>query len=120
MSQIDPASQQQRLQTASGCEADGTSFDDLVLQYFQNKKPEGSLNDILADIKALAPDKKLSLQELNTAVLIADGEMRNDEAYKDYTDSTLDKLTSQLLGVNMFYNTMLYKGFTKNDDDSSL
>lgn len=120
MSKINPDTLQQRSQPAGISETGVTSFDDLVLHYFQNNQPEGSLNDILADIKALAPYNKLSLQELNTAVLIADGEMRNNETYKQYTDNTLDKLSSQLLGVNSIYNTMLYMGFTKNNDDPSL
>lgn len=120
MSQINPIIHQQRSQIPNSNEGDETTFDDLVLHYFQNNRPEGSLNDILADLKALAPDKHLSLQALNKAVLIADGEMRKDEAGKEYTDKTLDKLASQLQGVTMFYNTMLYNSFTKNNDDSSL
>ena len=99
----------------------GSSFNDKVLEFFKQNQPEGSLNDVFAKLKALAePGEKISMQQLNSAMLIADGTLRKDDDYKAYTDSTLDKMTTQMLGVNMFYNNMMYKSFTKTDDDTSL
>ena len=99
----------------------GSSFNDKVLEFFKQNQPEGSLNDVFAKLKALAePGEKISMQQLNSAMLIADGKLRQDDAYKAYTDSTLDKMTTQMLGVNMLYNNMMYKSFTKTDDDTSL
>ncbi|MBA4823734.1 type III secretion system protein [Pantoea ananatis] len=97
------------------------SFNDKVLDFFKQNQPEGSLNEVIAQLKKLAvPGEKISMQQLNSAILIADGTLRKDEEYKTYTDSTLDRMTTQMLGVNMFYNNMLYKSFTKTDDDTSL
>ncbi|MEZ2603593.1 type III secretion system protein [Kluyvera intermedia] len=99
----------------------GSSFNDKVLEFFKQNQPEGSLNDVFAKLKALAePGEKISMQQLNSAMLIADGKLRTDDNYKAYTDSTLDKMTTQMLGVNMLYNNMMYKSFTKTDDDTSL
>ncbi|WEJ85266.1 type III secretion system protein [Kluyvera intermedia] len=99
----------------------GSSFNDKVLEFFKQNQPEGSLNDVFAKLKALAePGEKISMQQLNSAMLIADGKLRQDDDYKAYTDSTLDKMTTQMLGVNMLYNNMMYKSFTKTDDDTSL
>lgn len=101
--------------------ATGGSFNDKVLAFFKQNQPEGSLNEVIARLKKLAePGEKVSMQQLNSAILIADGTLRKDNEYKTYTDSTLDRMTTQMLGVNMFYNTMLYKSFTKTDDDTSL
>jgi hypothetical protein len=99
----------------------GSSFNEKVLEFFKQNQPEGSLNDVFAKLKALAePGEKISMQQLNSAMLIADGKLRQDDEYKAYTDSTLDKMTTQMLGVNMLYNNMMYKSFTKTDDDTSL
>lgn len=99
----------------------GSSFNEKVLEFFKQNQPEGSLNDVFAKLKALAePGEKISMQQLNSAMLIADGKLRQDDDYKAYTDSTLDKMTTQMLGVNMLYNNMMYKSFTKTDDDTSL
>ena len=99
----------------------GSSFNDKVLEFFKQNQPEGSLNDVFAKLKALAePGEKISMQQLNSAMLIADGKLRTDDNYKAYTDSTLDKMTTQMLGVNMLYDNMMYKSFTKTHDDTSL
>ncbi|HEY1844447.1 MAG TPA: hypothetical protein VGH05_06255 [Buttiauxella sp.] len=96
------------------------NFNEKVLNYIEQNQPDGSLNDLLEKMRALSPDKAVSMQQLNAALLNADGHMRKNEEYKDYTDGTLDKLAIRLVGVNMFFNNMLYKSFTQSDDDSSL
>jgi hypothetical protein len=76
---------------------------------------------VIAQLKKLAEtDEKISMQQLNSAILIADSTLRKDDEYKTYTDSTLDRMTTQMLGMNMFYNNMLYKSFSKTDDDTYL
>ncbi|RAU35146.1 type III secretion system protein [Enterobacter sp. ECC-175] len=123
MSQINPASPAALAAYSSASDeenATGSSFNDKVLDFFKQNQPEGTLNDVIDQLKQLAePGEKISMQELNSAILIADGILRKDEEYKTYTDSTLDRMTTQMLGVNMFYNNMLYKSFTKTDDDAS-
>ncbi len=97
------------------------SFNDKVLAFFKEKQPEGSLNEIINQLKMLAePGEKISMQQLNSALLIADGTLRKDEEYKTYTDGTLDRMTTQMLGINALYNSMLYKSYPKADDETSL
>lgn len=124
MSQINPVSAATLTTYSSAPDeenATGSSFNDKVLDFFKHNQPEGSLNEVIAQLKKLAkPGEKISMQQLNLAILIADGTLRKDDEYKTYTDSTLDRMTTQILGVNMFYSNMLYKSFTKTDNDISL
>ena len=101
--------------------ATDSNFNDKVLDYIKQNQPEGSLNDLIAQLKQLAdPGEKISMQQLNSAILIADGTLRKEEEYKSYTDSTLDRMTTQMLGINIFYNNMLYKSLNNSDDETSL
>lgn len=95
------------------------NFNDKVLHYLQQNKPEGELSDIMAQMRALSPDKNVSMYQINEALLYADTYMRNTEEYKAYTDSVLDKRTCQMLGVNMLFNNMMYKQFTETDSDTA-
>lgn len=95
------------------------SFNDKVLHFIEQNKPQGSLTELMDQLRELSPDKALSLQQLNTALLYSNTHLRNTEEAKEYTDRVLDKHTCQMLGLNMFYNEMLYKIFTRTDDDSS-
>lgn len=101
-------------------ESTDESFNNKVLQYFQLNKPQGKLNDMMDQMRALSPDKNVSMHQLNEALLYSDTYMRNTDEYKDYANNVLDKRTLQLLGVNMFFNNMMYKSFTESDSDTSL
>lgn len=83
-----------------------TDFNELVLSYIKEKQPEGSLNDLLRDMKALSPDTPRTMDQLATALQYSDTVLRNDESYAEYTESVLDKQTSQLLGVKTFMKSM--------------
>lgn len=124
MSQINPVSPAALAAYSSASDEENSacsSFNDMVLDYFKQSQPEDSLKEVIAQLKKLAnPSEKISMQQLNLAILIADGTLRKDEEYKVYTDSTLDRMTTQMLGVNMFYNNMLCNSFNKTDDDTSL
>jgi len=108
--------------TPSGKDNDPTelSFDDKVLHYIEQNKPKGSLSELMDQMRELSPDKTISMQQMNKALLYSDTYLRNTDDSRDYTDSVLDKFTIQLLGVNMLFNNMMYKSFTQSDDDTSL
>lgn len=101
-------------------ESSDESFNVKVLHYFQQNKPEGKLNDMMVQMRALSPDKNVSMHQLNEALLYSDTYLRNTDEYKDYANNVLDKHTFQLLGVNMLFNNMMYKSFTESDNDPSL
>lgn len=93
------------------------SFNDKVLNYLQHNKPEGKLNDIIVQMRALSPDKAVSMHQITDALLYADTYMRHTDEYKDYTHSRLDKCTFLMLGVNMFFNNMMHKNFAESNSD---
>ncbi len=95
------------------------TYDDKVRHYIEQNRPQGTLSELMKQMRALSPDRVVTLQQLNKALLYSDTYLRNSEEFKDYTESVLDKHATQLLGLNMLYNTMLYKSFTKSDDDTS-
>lgn len=101
-------------------ESTDESFNDKVLKYFEINKPEGDLRNISDQMRALYPDKTVSMHQLNEALLHADTYMRNTDEYKDYANRVLDKHTFQLLGVNMLFNNMMYRNFTDSENDESL
>lgn len=101
-------------------ESSEENFNDKVLHYLQQNKPDDKLSDLMDQIRALSPDKKVSMHQLNEALLYSDTYLRNTDDYKDYANNVLDKRTVQLLGVNMFFNNMMYKSFTETDSDPSL
>lgn len=95
-------------------ESTNESFNDKVLGYFQQNKPQDNLNDMMEKMRALSPDdKSLTMHQLNEALLYSDTYMRNNTPEdREYAKNVLDKRASQLLGVNMFYNNMMYNSFT--------
>lgn len=101
-------------------ESSDESFNDKVLHYFQQNKPDDKLSVMMDQMRALSPDKNVSMHQLNEALLYSDTYLRNTDEYKDYANNVLDKRTFQLLGVNMFFNNMMYKSFTETDSDPSL
>lgn len=101
-------------------ESSDESFNDKVLHYFQQSKPEHKLSDMMDQMRALSPDKSISMHQLNEALLYTDTYLRNIDEYKNYANNVLDKRTFQLLGVNMFFNNMMYKSFTETDSEPSL
>lgn len=99
-------------------ESSDESFNAKVLRYFQQNKPEHKLNDMMDAMRALSPDKRVSMHQLNEALLYANTFMRNNtDDDKNYANNVLDKRTVQLLGINMLYNNMMYKSFTETDSD---
>ncbi|EMY3602397.1 hypothetical protein [Klebsiella aerogenes] len=105
-----------RPQTAPDSNPAELNFNDKVLLYIQQHQPQGSLNELLQQMRALSPDEKLSMHQLNNALLSADAQMRKDDNYSDYTDSILDKLTTRLVGVNMLFNDMMNNNFSQTND----
>lgn len=101
-------------------EPDEESFNDKVLHYIEMNKPEGSLSELMAQMRALSPDKAVTMQQLDQALLYSDVYLRNSEASKEYTDNVLDRFTTQLQGVNTLVNNMMYENLTKTDDETSL
>lgn len=101
-------------------ESSHESFNDKVLHYFQQNKPDDKLSDMMDQVRALSPDKNVSMHQLNEALLYSVTYLRNTGEYKDYANNVLDKRTFQQLGVNMFFNNMMYKIFTETDSDPSL
>lgn len=101
-------------------ESSDESFNDKVLHYFQQNKPEHKLSDMMDQMRALSPEKNLSMHQLNEALLYSDTYLRNTDEYKDYANNVLDKRTFQLLGVKMFFDNLMYKSFTETDSDPSL
>lgn len=99
-------------------ESSDENFNDKVLHYFQQNKPEHKLSYMMDEMRALSPYKNVSMHQLNEALLYSDTYLRNTDEFKDYAKNLLDKRTFQLLGVNMFFNNMMYKSFT--DSDASL
>ncbi|WP_288478381.1 type III secretion system protein [uncultured Pantoea sp.] len=95
-------------------------FNDKVRHYFQQAKPEQTLGEMMNEMRALSPDRNVSMHQLNEALLYADTCLRNSDAFKDYAYNVLDKRASQLLGVNMLFNNMMYKSFNETDSDPSL
>ncbi|XTZ39287.1 type III secretion system protein [Salmonella enterica] len=100
--------------------ADEPGFNDIVLNYVKNNRPEGSLQELLQQMKSLATDTAPTLQQLNTALLYTDATLRQDPDYQSYTSSTLDKHTTQMFGVNMLTNQMVNKLMISSDDDKDL
>ncbi len=99
---------------------DTNDFNNLVLEYIKDSQPDGSLQDLLDEMKELSPETPVTMQKLNSALLYSDTTLRNDPDYIDYTTEILDKRTSQLLGLNMLTNTMLNNISRQNDEDKEL
>lgn len=91
------------------------NFNDKVLSYLQRHQPDEKLNDLRSQLCTLRLDERVTLQQFSSALLSADGEMRKEEKYQEYTHNVLDNLTIRMIGVNMFYNNMMYKSFMSSD-----
>jgi len=96
---------------------DNRNFNDLVLAHIKNNRPDGSLDQLLNEMKKLLPDMPVSMQKLNSALLYSDMTLRIDPDYEDYTTEVLDNRTSQLLGLNMLTNIMLNNILRHNNED---
>ncbi|WP_168395624.1 type III secretion system protein [Erwinia amylovora] len=95
------------------------SFDDRVLQFIRDTKPEGTLAELINKIQSLDTDHKYSSQQLINALLYTDSTLRGDPNFQDYTTETLDRNTSQMLGVNMLINNMMNRAFLSPYDKES-
>ena len=98
-------------------ESSHESFNDKVLHYFQQNKPDNKLSDMMDQMRALSPGKKIFMYQLNEALLYSDAHLRNTDEYKDYANKVLDKRTLQLLSLNMLFNNMMYESFTETDSE---
>lgn len=101
---------------------DNINFNDLVLEYLKKNKPDGTLEQLLTEIKKLSPQATVTMQNLNSALLYSNASLRTDPYYVNYTTDTLDSRTNQLLGLNMFTSTMLnnISRFYNENKDSDL
>lgn len=92
-------------------------FNELVLEHIKLNQPDGTLYELLNEMKDLSPDSPVTMNELNSALLYSDATLRTDPQYIDYTTEILDSRTSQLLGLNMLTNMMLNNMFQHYDED---
>lgn len=93
------------------------SFNQKVLDYIQQNRPEIALSELLPKIKALAPDKILQAHQLSEALTYSDTYLRLTPGFEDYTKHILDKRASQMVGVEMLFNDMLNVCFNRLDSD---
>ena len=117
MTEISPLFHRQL--TANDAPAIGAdlSFEQQVQQYIEQNQPDGSLDELLSRLKAMS-DSPLSLQQLTNALLYADTALRSNPDFQSYTDSVLDKHTSQLCSVNMLYNRQLNDFLESSDSEN--
>lgn len=100
---------------------DNINFNDLVLEHIKNNKPDGTLEQLLIEMKKLSPEATVTIQSLNAALLYSDASLRTDPDYINYTTDILDNRTNQLLGLNMLTNIMLNnmsRIYDKNEDST--
>jgi len=98
-----------------------SDFNNKVLSYIKNHKSINSLNQLLPEIKGLSHNGQLSMQTITNALLYADETLRNEcnDSTIDSTARLVDKLTLQLLSVNMLVNNMTNKFISfQNEDDT--
>lgn len=96
---------------------DDLSFNDKFLKYVKENKPDGDMSELLKKAKELNPESNMTLSQFNSALLYTDTILRADPDYQDYTDNTLDKNTTQMLGINMLTNKMMDKFLSPDDDE---
>lgn len=96
------------------------SFNNKVLHYLKQNRPKDRLNDVIDQMRTLSLDKRVSINQINEALLYADTFMRNTDEFKDYANNVLDKRTIQMLGVNILFYSMINKFFTEANSDTSL
>ncbi|HFT1247472.1 TPA: hypothetical protein ACHUB4_004240 [Escherichia coli] len=108
------------VQNTVGDNSTTLNFNQKVLGYIKQHRPNEKLNEILNHLSALSPGKPATMQQLYTSLLSADEQLRKDEEYQKYTHNTLDNLTFRMIGLNMFYNNMMYKRFTQSDEANTL
>lgn len=96
---------------------DSDDFNNLVLKHIKEVRPDGTLDELLNEMKALSPDTPRTMQQLNSALQYSDAILRTDPDYADYTTAVLDKKTAQLSGLNMLMHNMLYKSLLNNNEE---
>jgi len=96
---------------------DKTDFNNLVLTHIKNNQPDGTLLQLLNEMKGFSPEIPVTMQKLNSALLYSDTILRSDLDYINYTNEILDKRTSQVLGLTMFINVMLNNISHQYDED---
>lgn len=96
-----------------------SNFNDLVLTYIKNNKPDGTLDQLLEKMKSFSPNEPATMKKLNAALLNADLMLRSTPEYEDYTMAVLDKNTCQIACINMLNNTLINKMIDVDEDDES-
>lgn len=104
----------------NGMRENNHNFNNLVLEHIKKNKPEGTLEQLLNEMKELSPDATVTMQSLNSALLYSDASLRTDPDYNDYTTEILDNRTNQLLVLNMLTDAMLNKMSLFYDEDNNL
>jgi len=95
------------------------SFNELVLSYIKDNKPEGELVQLLTIMKNLSPADPVTMQKLSSALLYSDTTLRSDPDYVNYTSNILDSRTSQMLSLSMLTNIMLNNISRHYDEDEN-
>ncbi|MEH4929670.1 type III secretion system protein [Enterobacter cloacae] len=119
MSNINTPVLSQILPTKNGSESSVEKFNDKVLHYIQKNKPQGSLAELMKKMKELSSDR-VTMHQLNTALLYTNTYLRHTAENKKYADEVLSKYSIQLMGVNMLYSKMMLEKFMESEDDISL
>lgn len=107
-------------QNSNDTSADETSFNDKFLNYIKENKPDGDVNALLQKAKQLSSDNSMTMSKFNSALLYADTILRANPDYQDYTSETLDKYSTQMLGINMLTNKMMDKFISSEEDQDFL
>lgn len=103
-------------QSSSASNTDELSFNEKLLNYIKENKPDGDLNNLMEQAKELSAEKNMTMTQFNSALIYADTILRANPDYQSYTSETLDKRTIQMLSINMLRNKMLDK-LTSTDED---
>lgn len=96
-----------------------SDFNEQVLNYVKKNKPDGTLNDLLNQLKVLSPNSAKTLPQLKNALAYSDTTLRTCPEYQKYTSDVLDKQTCQLLGLNMLTTTMMLKLISPTDENDN-
>lgn len=96
-----------------------TDFNQRVLDYIRKNRPEGNLQSLFDALKKLYPGHNPGMGELTSALTFADSTLRleADPDIHRYTHDTLDALTTQGLGVNSFYNSIMNDIFFPQEEN---
>lgn len=93
-------------------------FNSRVLDYIQQNRPTGDMNEFVKGMKALADGQSKRMVQLSEALMYADIKLRATPGFEEYTTDILNHRSCQLVGVAQFYKSMLENCFNQDKDDS--